>query len=79
MPKHWTAAKVVNPKLRLRETERERRTSGVRNALGSLALEGLDPGPEARAIFDRYIDGELTIDELMPAIFAWDAKPYHAG
>jgi len=43
----------------------------VRSSLGSLAIEGLDPGPEARAIFQRYIDGELTVDEAVAAVLVW--------
>jgi len=43
----------------------------VRNSLGSLAIEGLDPGPDAKAIFQRYIDGELTLEETGAALLTW--------
>ncbi len=71
MPRDWTPAEQAARKERLRLDERERRASAVRNSLGSLAIEGLDPGPEARAIFQRYIDGELTLDEAVSANLAW--------
>jgi len=70
MPRDWTPAEAAARKKRLRLEERERRASAVRNSLGSLAIEGLDPGPEARAIFQRYVDGELTLDEAGAAVLA---------
>ena len=46
------------------EQERARREEDYRQALASLRLEGLAPGAEARAIFQRYIDGELTLEQM---------------
>ncbi len=77
MPGDWTPEEQVARKERLRLDERERRASAVRNSLGSLAIEGLDPGPEAKAIFQRYIDGELTLEQTGDALRIWppaDAK-----
>jgi hypothetical protein len=34
------------------------------NALASLRMEGLEPSDETRAIFQRFVDGELTTDEI---------------
>jgi len=51
----------------------------VASARGSLAIEGLEVDPETQALVDRYIEGELSIDELMPAIFALDATSGDAG
>jgi hypothetical protein len=48
----------------------ERRRPGVESVLGSLRIEGLEIDAETRAIFDRYIAGELGIDELMPRLLA---------
>jgi len=79
MPRDWTPAEQTSRrKERLHQDERERRAAGVRNALGSLAIEGLDPGPEAKAIFQRYIDGELTLEEAGAALLTWPPEPLPA-
>lgn len=48
----------------MNERERAGREEDYRQALASLRLEGLAPGTEARAIFQRYVDGELTIEQM---------------
>lgn len=40
----------------------------MENALASVRLEGLEPDQEAAAIFQRHIDGELTVAEMGAAI-----------
>lgn len=40
------------------------RAREIENALASVRLEGLEPSGTAKAIFRRYIDGELTSDEM---------------
>jgi hypothetical protein len=45
----------------LRQASRERE---VENALASVRLEGLEPSETAKAIFQRYVDGNLTSDEM---------------
>jgi hypothetical protein len=47
---------------------REERAREIENALASGRLEGLEPSPEAMAIFQRYIDGELTLEQMGAAI-----------
>jgi len=74
MPRDGTPAEQAARKERLHQDERERRASAVRNSLGSLAIEGLDPGPEAKAIFQRYINGELTLEETGAALLTWPPK-----
>ena len=44
------------------------RASDIENAIASVRLEGLEPSDEAKAIFQRYVDGELTADEMDSAI-----------
>ncbi len=39
---------------------REQRAREIENALASVRIEGLEPSAQAKAIFQRYIDGELT-------------------
>ncbi len=43
----------------------ERRRRAVANASGSLRIEGIEVGADARTIADRYIAGEITADELV--------------
>jgi antitoxin VbhA-like protein len=47
---------------------RIQREREVRNALASVRLEGLEPSAEARAIFQRYVDGDLTSEEMGGAV-----------
>ena len=46
---------------------REQRTRDIENALASVRMEGLEPSSKAKAIFQRYIDGELTANEKVKA------------
>ena len=46
-------------------TQRERE---VANALASLRIEGLEPSDEAKSIFQRYANGELTLKEMGRAV-----------
>lgn len=55
-------------KTAMASVDAERRRRGVESALGSLRIEGLEIDAETRAIFDRYIAGDLNIDELMPKL-----------
>ena len=43
---------------------RTQRAKEVENALASVRMEGLEPSREALAIFQRYVDRELTSEEL---------------
>jgi hypothetical protein len=47
---------------------REQRARDIENALTSGRIEGLEPSAEALAIFQRYIDGELTLEQMGSAI-----------
>lgn len=47
---------------------REQRARDVENALASVRMEGQEPSGEAKAIFERYVDGDLTLEEMGHAI-----------
>jgi hypothetical protein len=47
---------------------RTQRAKEVENALASVRMEGLEPSDDAKAIFQRYVDGELTSEELDRAL-----------
>lgn len=55
---------------------REQRAREVDNALASGRMEGLEPSPGAMAIFQRYIDGELTLEEMGAAIDEYADREY---
>jgi hypothetical protein len=44
------------------------RAKEMENALASGRLEGLEPSDAAKAIFQLYVDGELTIEQMGRAI-----------
>lgn len=43
---------------------RQQRAREVENAVASVRLEGLEPSEAAMAIFQKYVDGEVTSEEL---------------
>jgi hypothetical protein len=47
---------------------RTERAREVDNAIASVRMEGLEPSAEAKALFQRYVDGELSSDDLGRAI-----------
>ena len=47
---------------------REQRAMEIEDALASVRMEGLEPSDEAKAIFQRYVDGMLTAKERSRAI-----------
>ena len=50
--------------LKITGQERAQRLSEVCQALASVRLEGLEPGGEAHAIYQRYVEGELTLEQM---------------
>ena len=46
------------------------RHEAFENTLADLRLEGLTPSYEAKVLFERYISGELTDQDLVNAILA---------
>ena len=55
---------------------RAQRASEVEEALASGRLEGLEPSAGAMAIFQRYIDGELDIDQMGQALDEYADREY---
>lgn len=55
---------------------REQRAKDVDNALASGRMEGLEPSAGAMAIYQRYIDGELTLDQMGKAIDEYANREY---
>lgn len=47
---------------------RIQREREVENALASVRMEGLEPSAEAMGIFQRYVEGDLTLTEMGCAV-----------
>jgi hypothetical protein len=55
---------------------RIQREREVENALASVRLEGLEPSAEAKALFQRYVDGDLTSKEIDRAFDQYFDRKY---
>ncbi len=44
--------------------------------MASVRLEGLEPTDAAKAIFDRYVAGDLTMEEMGAEIRALNAREF---
>ena len=64
------------PTVNITGRERTKRLDEVRQALASVRLEGLEPGDEAQSIYRRYVDGELTLQEMGAEIEALHDREY---
>jgi hypothetical protein len=58
------------------EAEQAERRKQLEEVLASIRLEGLEPSDAAKAIFERCVTGELTIDGMMAEIRALNAREY---
>ncbi len=58
------------------DRERAERQARIERAVGSVRLEGLEPTDAAMSIFQRYVAGELTIEEMGAEIRALNAREY---
>ncbi len=58
------------------EQERAERRARVARAVASVRLEGLEPTDAAKAVFDRYVAGALTTDEMAAEIRALNAREF---
>lgn len=58
------------------DEERTERQSRVARVLASVRLEGLEPTAAANAVFDRYVTGDLTAQEMAAEIQALNAGEF---
>jgi hypothetical protein len=63
------AALTPDPSIPARQGE-------VENALASVRLEGLEPSAEALSVFERYANGEISLEEMGAAIDAAAERDY---
>ena len=66
-------AGIIKPITDQKRTERQAR---VARAVASVRLEGLEPTEAARAVFDRYVAGDLTTEEMAAEIRALNAREF---
>ncbi|MBM3756715.1 MAG: hypothetical protein FJW38_22355 [Acidobacteria bacterium] len=60
------------------DTLREQRALEIENALASVRIEGLEPSAEALAIFERYVEGELSMSEMGAEFDAYVERTYRS-
>lgn len=58
------------------DQERAERRARVARAVASVRLEGLEPTDAAKAVFDRYVAGDLTTEEMAAEIRALNAREF---
>jgi hypothetical protein len=58
------------------DQERTERRARVARAVASVRLEGLEPTGAAKAVFDRYVAGDLTTQEMAAEIRALNAREF---
>jgi len=58
------------------EQEKAERQARIERSIGSVRLEGLEPTDAAKVIFQRYVSGELTIEQMGAEIRALNAREY---
>jgi len=46
-------------------TDREKRADAVRDAIASARIEGQEPSPETLMLLERFVDGEITIEQAI--------------
>lgn len=59
-----------------RDRAREQRAAEIEQALATGRIEGLEPSPGAMAIFQRYIEGELTAEQMRIAMDEYADREY---
>jgi hypothetical protein len=55
---------------------RVQREREVENALASVRMEGLEVSPEAKAMFQQYVDGDVSPEELDRAFDQYFDRKY---
>ena len=66
-------AGIIKP---ITDQERTERQDRVARAVASVRLEGLEPTDAAKAVFERYIAGEMTTQEMAAEIRALNAREF---
>ena len=54
----------------IKNSTREEREKRVKDAMALASLGGTSPTEECKALFDKYIDGEMEMEEIEETILA---------
>lgn len=49
-------------------TERQERLEAVESVIGTQRAEGLDLSPGTRALLNKFVDGEMSLDQVSAAL-----------
>ncbi len=60
----------VKPKGKITSEEMQRRRDTLRQAKAHSRIEGQYPSPEAEAIFEAFVQGDIEQDEILPRLHA---------
>jgi hypothetical protein len=66
----------MGTRVQITDQERAARRNGIEQSMASVRLEGLEPSDEAKAIAQRYVQGELTVEEMGAEIRAMNARKF---
>ena len=66
-------AGIIKP---ITDQERSERQARVARAVASVRLEGIEPTEAAKGIFDRYVAGDLTTQEMAAEIRVLNAREF---
>ncbi len=69
-----STGKFSVPAPQIDPAERARRIAAVQSATGHLRMEGLYASPFALALDKRYIDGQITSEEMLRELLAHHSR-----
>jgi hypothetical protein len=56
------------PNMKISREEVQRRSESVRRGEANNRIEGISSGPESKAIFDSYVNGDIEVTEIVPQL-----------
>jgi hypothetical protein len=56
------------PTMKITAKDRQRRSEIVRQAEANNRIEGISSGPESKAVFESYVNGEIEVTDLVPRL-----------
>ena len=58
------------PNMKISREEVQRRSESVRRGEANNRIEGISSGPESKAIFDSYVNGDIEVTDIVPRLKA---------
>jgi hypothetical protein len=66
---------ALSPTAKISAAETERRREALRQADASNRIEGQFRGPQSSSIFEAFVRGDITFDEVLPRLNALHQHP----